>query len=223
VVRALPGVEHRARDDRCEMHVSVPEWVLSCFSHRSSTRACGLVSVVESSVGRELAGLARSSTAIALVGQRSAAAGPPPPHGGHHRERGWACRALRAAVRRGPGGRTTDGVVALRAARLASRTCVRALTSGSGRLSCGHRRSRVRGPQDSCVGARQGRSRRERACPRVGDGRRRNHGVRSFCPPGHPRHGRGRGERVDCTGGRHRGASGVGCGVSGRRAEPRLA
>jgi hypothetical protein len=43
---------------------------------------------------------------------------------------GLACGALRAAAGRWPGGRRTDPVVALREARLTSRTCVRARPVG---------------------------------------------------------------------------------------------
>jgi hypothetical protein len=93
------------------------------------------------------------------------------------------------------------------------------VTSGAGQLSCGH--PATKGPQDSCVGTRQGRSRRERACPRAGDGRHATTGFRSFRQTGHPLIDGG-GERVDYTGGRWRCASGVRRGVSGtaRQAAP---
>ena len=62
----------------------------------------------------------------------------------HHRDREWAGRALRAAVRRGPSGRTTDPVAALRETRLASRTCERALAWGARQLSGGRPAAKVR-------------------------------------------------------------------------------
>jgi hypothetical protein len=115
--------------------------------------------------GRELAGLARFSTRPRV--SRSETSLRRPVRALKDSSSDVSGRAVRCG-RSVAGWPTTDGVVAVRDSRLASRTGGRTRHVGREETIRWARCDRGSGPPDSRVGTRQGRSRRGRACPQSG-------------------------------------------------------